>query len=353
MAHVTLICTGCSIVLVYKVARPSVTFLYTDCYYRYMKIKITFFSLAIVSVLFGGYTSAHAQEAAQTARFFNGPIVSDVTETSAIVTLGSGVIADWMVKAPLDLQNLYFEYYKTNQVCPAIYPTPEYCLPKTTTKGVTSIKLENLAPATEYTVVYKKDNTIACITTPCPGNGFTSLESRFITKGGDSIPGQQQKKFNKNIGFKYRNVDVTELQTRLISLGYMRGTATGYFGVVTLQAVKDFQRANGITPTGFVGVMTRGLLNQGTTVQGELFEGTITAVSTGCFADGECSITVDGKKVVTTIGWSQQIVGTIFGTVTSVGEAEGKIGSKAKVYAKKVDDGYTLYGSKDFHIEVQ
>ncbi len=52
-------------------------------------------------------------------------------------------------------------------------------------------------------------------------------------------------------------VAVKELQKRL-------GVPfpTGFFGWLTLSAVKDFQRSNGLPVTGFVGPLTRGLLNR-------------------------------------------------------------------------------------------
>jgi hypothetical protein len=53
---------------------------------------------------------------------------------------------------------------------------------------------------------------------------------------------------------------VIELQNTLIKAGFLKGEATGYFGVNTLKAVKKYQKANGITPTGFVGLKTQGIL---------------------------------------------------------------------------------------------
>jgi hypothetical protein len=87
-------------------------------------------------------------------------------------------------------------------------------------------------------------------------------------------------------------------------------------------------------------------------VGAEKFEGIITAYSTACFADGECSITVDGKKVVTTLGWTQMTVGAVTG-VPDFGSVGQKIGSRAHVYAKKTDDGYTLYGSTEYYVRVE
>ncbi len=46
------------------------------------------------------------------------------------------------------------------------------------------------------------------------------------------------------------NEGVREMQARLIELGYLSGTADGKFGAATEQAVKDFQAAIGVEPTG-------------------------------------------------------------------------------------------------------
>ena len=50
---------------------------------------------------------------------------------------------------------------------------------------------------------------------------------------------------------------VKELQTRLKELNYFSGSTTGYFGSVTEEAVKAFQKKNGLTVDGKVGKNTR------------------------------------------------------------------------------------------------
>jgi hypothetical protein len=82
------------------------------------------------------------------------------------------------------------------------------------------------------------------------------------------------------------------------------------------------------------------------------FSGIIESYSTGCYADGECSITIAGKKVITTLGWNQEIVGTVKG-IDSLDDLENKVNLRANVYAKKVEGGYTLYGKKDYYIEIR
>ena len=54
-----------------------------------------------------------------------------------------------------------------------------------------------------------------------------------------------------------KNGEVSLLQDFLQSKGYLNSEPTGYFGILTFKAVKDFQRDNGINPTGYVGSITR------------------------------------------------------------------------------------------------
>lgn len=61
--------------------------------------------------------------------------------------------------------------------------------------------------------------------------------------------------FNRNLYFGIRGEDVVELQKRL---GVIQ---TGFFGVLTLAAVRKYQIANGILSTGYCGKLTLGSLN--------------------------------------------------------------------------------------------
>ncbi|HRH25315.1 MAG TPA: peptidoglycan-binding protein, partial [Candidatus Paceibacterota bacterium] len=53
-----------------------------------------------------------------------------------------------------------------------------------------------------------------------------------------------------------RSLDVLTLQTYLKVLGYFSQNTTSYFGPVTKQSVKDFQKANGLVADGVVGKAT-------------------------------------------------------------------------------------------------
>jgi hypothetical protein len=281
----------------------------------------------------------------------NVPEVSAVTSTSATVSVPEGMVSTF---TPEQLAGIYFEYIPTQQVCIMIYPTPESCLPKKTTKGQLSVSLQNLKPSTAYTVSYKSDNTINCIMAPCPGNEIQSGSAEFTTSATSTTGGYT---FSRNLMYRSRGADVIALQDILRSKGYLNTQSTGFFGIATFRGVKNFQKNYmRISPTGFVGPKTRAVLNNISAPSNttEYFSGTIQSVSTACFADGECSVTIDGKKVVTTIGWSQAIVGSIKGTVNNIGDIEtSKIGARANVYAQKTADGYTLYGNSGYYIDVQ
>jgi hypothetical protein len=88
----------------------------------------------------------------------------------------------------------------------------------------------------------------------------------------------------------------------------------------------------------------------------ETFSGTLQAVNTGCFADGICSVTIDGKEVIILTGWAgmspEAKVGKLIG-VESIGDLESRIGWHANVYATTTPDGkHTLYGDERYYVEV-
>jgi hypothetical protein len=114
-----------------------------------------------------------------------------------------------------------------------IYPTPTNCLPKKTTKGLTSVNIKGLETNTPYTAMYKVDNTIACITTPCHENGLQSASKEFTSTSSST-------NFSRNLYYRSRGADVVLLQDILRAQGYFSYKSTGYFGIATFKAVKAF-----------------------------------------------------------------------------------------------------------------
>ncbi|MFA5132324.1 MAG: peptidoglycan-binding domain-containing protein [Candidatus Paceibacterota bacterium] len=60
------------------------------------------------------------------------------------------------------------------------------------------------------------------------------------------------------------NGEVTVLQDFLISKGMLGGQTTGYYGRLTVNAVKVYQRSVGVSPTGNVGPLTKSILEKET-----------------------------------------------------------------------------------------
>ena len=88
------------------------------------------------------------------------------------------------------------------------------------------------------------------------------------------------------------------------------------------------------------------------TIQADVFSGTLEEVNTGCFADGECYVVVDGKHVTVLRGWSQETVGSVQG-VDGFGDLESHIGEQVEVSVHALPNGtYTLYGSEGFYIKL-
>lgn len=77
---------------------------------------------------------------------------------------------------------------------------------------------------------------------------------------------------NSALSYGSHGAQVTELQEFLISLGDLTGQATGNFYSLTLAAVKEYQSANNIPSTGYVGTLTRTAIN--TSLSSELASST-------------------------------------------------------------------------------
>lgn len=67
---------------------------------------------------------------------------------------------------------------------------------------------------------------------------------------------------DKNLKYGQKDKEVTELQEFLIDKGLLKTTPSTYFGLLTLKAVKAYQTSIGVSPTGFVGVLTREKINK-------------------------------------------------------------------------------------------
>jgi hypothetical protein len=72
------------------------------------------------------------------------------------------------------------------------------------------------------------------------------------------------------------------------------------------------------------------------------FDGTVQEINNGCFADGVCSVTVDGTVIVTLVGWSRDTWGTR--------DPELKVGDAVQVLCKRTPEGCTLNGDAGYYV---
>ena len=76
------------------------------------------------------------------------------------------------------------------------------------------------------------------------------------------------------------------------------------------------------------------------------FTGTVDAIDTGCYADGVCSMTIDGRKVVWMRGWSR----ATWGQVQQPPDVGEYVGKRVEVWCRTEVDGCTLEGNAAYFI---
>lgn len=99
--------------------------------------------------------------------------------------------------------------------------------------------------------------------------GIVGPATRAALNGSATTTTQATTTASTNDGFKFSNPlslgssgnDVTELQKRLTAEGVYSGPITGYYGALTMSAVKTYQGNHGINQLGNVGPATRASLN--------------------------------------------------------------------------------------------
>lgn len=82
--------------------------------------------------------------------------------------------------------------------------------------------------------------------------------SSAITSGSPSA----KVLFTRYLAYGSKGTDVRKLQALLIAKGYLNARApTDFYGLLTIKAVKQLQKANGLPQPGVLGPKTRALLN--------------------------------------------------------------------------------------------
>src|SRR3989344_252487 len=119
----------------------------------------------------------------------------------------------------------------------------------------------NLPPGCTSTSGYSATTGEPCGTTTTISPPTIPTTPTIFPKTPTTIPTTDSPiNFTRNLTIGSRGTDVTELQELLRGQGLLNAEPTGYFGTLTKEAVRDFQRTRGISDTGYVGTLTRGAL---------------------------------------------------------------------------------------------
>lgn len=96
------------------------------------------------------------------------------------------------------------------------------------------------------------------------GTTNTGAQTGGTVPTAPAVLGESRFKFLYDLRYdSRRDPDVPELHKVLIAANYLRiAKPTGWFGPLTFAAVKQYQAAHNVPPTGFVGVLTRAELNK-------------------------------------------------------------------------------------------
>ena len=101
-------------------------------------------------------------------------------------------------------------------------------------------------------------------TTEVPASQVNSIQVTSTTVNGDVDTAQTSTCVDlQSASLRYRasdastNGEVSVLQDFLLSVSILKSQVTGYFGLNTFSAVKQFQKKVGLVPTGYVGLLTK------------------------------------------------------------------------------------------------
>lgn len=151
---------------------------------------------------------------------------------------------------------------------PTAAPSTAYTLLK---KGVTSSavktlqeKLISLGYLKTTATGYYGSATFAAVKAFQQDNGLKAdgiagneTQTRLFAANGSNNNNNNSTGSYSTLKLGMESTEVKSLQQRLIDLGYMKGSATGYYGDVTFAAVKAFQKAHGLSVDGVAGKATQ------------------------------------------------------------------------------------------------
>ena len=136
---------------------------------------------------------------------------------------------------------------------------------KTTVKAVkdfqeaNGLKADGVAGKATYAVLFSED-TLKKGVTPTPVPTETPAPEEEADDKATATPAGKAASVWTTLRKNDSGNDVAQLQEMLIKLGYLSGKADGNYGTKTVEAVKAFQKANGLTVDGTAGADTQKVL---------------------------------------------------------------------------------------------
>lgn len=143
-----------------------------------------------------------------------------------------------------------------------------------------------------------------------------------------------------------RGSEVTQIQTKLKRWGYFNGTIDGIYGTQTMNAVKYFQRKNGLTADGIAGTQTlkaMGIMNSSSTSTStsvnssdlNLLARVVYAEARGEVYTGQVAIAAVVLNRVKSSSFPNSIAGVIYQSGAFTAVSDGQINLTPNETAKK------------------
>lgn len=150
-----------------------------------------------------------------------------------------------------------------------VTPTGTKCSPPATGSHGGGVAISNVEYTPSPAPTPTPTSTVVTVTPSVPTSPadklkalldqLQKLQTQLQTQGSENAA-VTVPVLKKDLQIGSKGVDVTGLQTWLVAKGYLtmpKGVAYGYFGGLTKAALQKYQKANGVSATGYFGPKTR------------------------------------------------------------------------------------------------
>ncbi|MBE5814642.1 MAG: hypothetical protein E7320_05465 [Clostridiales bacterium] len=131
--------------------------------------------------------------------------------------------------------------------------------------GYYSSRLDGVCLSDDITAIrsFQKANNLKV-------DGKAGYQTQKLLYSDDAVRGSVTITTSQTLRYGSQGTEVTNLQNRLIALGYLAGSADGKFGGQTRNALVAFQKANNLVPDGVAGAKTIAALESASAVSNQV-----------------------------------------------------------------------------------